>query len=72
MKPIKIDVDAVPEDKRTHPDFLGLLNSMTVGLSDPTNVLSICIHEAGHAFFGLESRMEIIGMDGPRIIIHRT
>jgi hypothetical protein len=23
MMPIKIDVDAVPKDKRTHPDYLG-------------------------------------------------
>jgi hypothetical protein len=68
MKPIKIDVDAVPENKRTHPDFLGLLNSMIVGLSDPAKVFSVCIHEAGHVFFGLELRMEILGMDGPQII----
>jgi hypothetical protein len=68
MKPVKIDVDAVPEDKRTHPDFLGLLDSMTVGMSDPTKVFSVCIHEAGHVFFGLELRMEVLGMDGPRII----
>lgn len=68
MKPIKIDVDAVPEDKRTHPDYLGLLNDMTLGMADPAKVFSVCIHEAGHLFFGLEMRMEILGMDGPRIV----
>jgi hypothetical protein len=68
VKPIKIDVDAVPEDKRTHPDYLGLLNSMTLGMADPAKVLSVCTHEAGHLFFGLELRMEILGMDGPRIV----
>jgi hypothetical protein len=68
MKPIKIDVEAVPENKRTHPDFLGLLNSMTVGMADPANVFSVCIHEAGHMFFSLELQMEFLGMDGPQII----
>jgi hypothetical protein len=64
MKPIKINVDAVAENKRTHPDFLGLLNDMTLGMADPSKVFSVCIHEAGHLFFGLELRMEILGMDG--------
>jgi hypothetical protein len=68
MKPIEINVDAVPEDKRTHPDYLGLLNSMMLGMADPAKVLSVCTHEAGHFFFGLELRMEILGMDGPRIV----
>lgn len=68
MKPIKVNVDAVPEDMRTHRDYLGLLNDMTLGMSDPTKVLSVCTHEAGHLFFGLELRMEILGVDGPRIV----
>jgi len=68
VKPIEIDVDAVPEDKRMHADFLGLLNSMTLGMADPANILAVCTHEAGHLFYGLELRMEILGMDGPRIV----
>jgi hypothetical protein len=68
VKPIEINVDAVPEAQRTHPDYLGLLNSMTLGMADPAKVLSVCTHEAGHLFFGLELRMEILGMDGPRIV----
>ena len=40
---------------------------MTLGMSDPAKVSSVCIHEAGHLFFGLELRMEILGVDGPRI-----
>jgi hypothetical protein len=68
MKPIKINVDAVPEDKRTYPAYLGLLDSMTLGMADPAKVLSVCTHEAGHLFFGLELRMQILGMDGPRIV----
>jgi len=68
MKPIKINVDAVPENKRTHPDFLGLLNDMTLGMADPSKVFSVCVHEAGHLFFGLELKMDILGMDGPQIV----
>lgn len=68
MKPIKINVDAVPEDKRSHPDYLGLLDSMTLGMADPAKVLSVCTHEAGHFFFGLELQMKMLGMDGPRIV----
>lgn len=68
VKPMKIDIDAVPEGKRSHPDFVGLLNDMTIGMSDPKKVLSVCTHEAGHLFFGLEMRMEIIGLDLPQII----
>jgi hypothetical protein len=68
MKSVKINIDAVPENKRTHPDFLGLLNSMTVGLSDRAKVLSVCMHEAGHVFFGLRLKMQILGMEGPQII----
>jgi hypothetical protein len=68
MKLIKINVDAVPEDKRTHPDFLGLLNSMTLGMADPAKVLSVCTHEAGHFFFGLANGMKILSVDGPRIV----
>jgi len=30
-----MNVDAVPENKRTHPDFLGLLNDMTLGGMTP-------------------------------------
>lgn len=68
MKPIKINVDAVPENKRTHPNFLGLLNDMTLGMAVPSKVFSVCIHEAGHLFFGIELKMEILGMDGPQIL----
>jgi hypothetical protein len=68
MKPIKINVDPVPEDKRTHPDYLGLLNSMTLGMADPAKVLSVCTHEAGHFYFGLALGMEILSVDGPRIV----
>jgi hypothetical protein len=68
MKPIAIDVSAVPENKRTHPDFLGLLNDMTLGMADPVKVFSVFIHEAGHLFFGLELNMQILGMDGPQIV----
>jgi hypothetical protein len=68
MKPIKVNVDAVPENKRTHPDFVGLLNDMTLGMADPSKVFSVCIHESGHLFFGLELKMQILDMDGPRII----
>jgi hypothetical protein len=68
VKPIKINIDAVPENKRMHPDYLGLLNDMTLGMADPAKVLSVCTHEAGHLFFGLELKMEILGMDGPRIV----
>lgn len=65
---ITINVDAVPKEKRTHPDYLGLLNDMTLGMADPAKVLSVCTHEAGHFFFAVELRMEIIGLDGPRIV----
>ena len=68
MKPIKIDVDAVPEDKRKRPDYLGLLNDMTLGMADPAKVLSVCIHEAGHFFCALQLQMEILSLDGPRIV----
>lgn len=68
VKPITINVDAVPEEKRTHPDYLGLLNDMTLGMADPAKVLSVCTHEAGHFLFALQLRMEILALDGPRIV----
>lgn len=68
MKPIKINIDAVPEDKRTHPSYLGLLTDMTRGMADQAKVISVCTHEAGHFFFGAEMKMEILGIEGPRII----
>lgn len=58
----------MPEEKRAHPDYLGLLNDMTLGMADPAKVLSVCTHEAGHLFFGLELRMEILGLESPHIV----
>lgn len=68
MKLIPISVDAVPENKRTHPDYLRLLADMTRGMADSAKVLSVCTHEAGHFFFAVELKMEILGLEGPQII----
>jgi hypothetical protein len=68
MKRFTINVDAVPEEKRTHPDYLGLLDDMSRGMSDPAKVLTVCIHETGHLVFGAEMGMEIIGVDSPHIV----
>lgn len=68
MKPIIVNVDQVPEDKRDRPKFIALRDDMEKGMSDPETVKSICIHEAAHLLLALQLKMSVQGLEGPRIL----